>query len=169
MRSRAVEDGERRDLQNETSLSGHEGSEVEPGSSDIYQFPKPVKRTRLNDIKHRKERSQTQERQLARSYRESGFEKAKRIAGSGSWGEVIADVDPGEWLLVEAKETSTGKLTLNSDWIKKISYQAKKMGRRWWTVHCWIGEETGPYEKVVVLDEKHFFELMKLLHAKEDS
>lgn len=164
-----IASGQGRGFQDEASLPGHEGNEILGGSSDLYKYPKPVKRTRVNDIKHRKERSQAQERELARSYREAGCEKAKRIAGSGSWGEVVADVDPGEWFLVEAKETRTGKITIDPGWITKVSTQAKQMARPWWALHVWIGEETGPYKKAVVLDEKHFFDLVKRLNDKEDS
>lgn len=154
---------EGRIIQAEASLPGHESGQEQSSGSNLYKHPKPVKRQRINDIKHRKERSKAQERELARSYRKSGLQEAKRIAGSGSWGEVVADVDPGEWLLVEAKETRGGKLVINSEWVSKIAHQSRQMARPWWALHCWVGETTGPYEKVVILDEKHFFEIIKLL------
>lgn len=162
-----IANGEGRDIQDKTPLPGHESGEEFTSVSDIYQFPKPAKRQRINDTKHIKNRSKTQERELARSYRSVGFEKAKRIAGSGAWGEIVADVDPGEWFLVEAKETSKGNFTTKRDVIQKIAHQAKQMGRPWWVIHEWIGEASGPYEKVVVMSEKHFFELMNLLKERE--
>lgn len=146
--------------QTEADLSRHQGVRELAGLSDL-RFPKPLRRPK-NETKARKDRSKHQERELARCYERSGFAKAKRVPGSGALAGLPADVDPGEWFLAEAKETRTGKLTLNPEWIRKIAAQAKQMGRPWWAVHCWVGQETGPYSKVVILDHDHFFELMRL-------
>lgn len=149
-------------------LSGHDSREVESSSGDVYKWPKPQRRTK-NDTKHRKERSKSQERGVARSYRESGFSSAKRVAGSGNIAGLPGDVDPGSWFLGECKETRSGKLVVDPEWVEKIEAQSRQRGRPWWALHLWIADTTSNYRKVVVLDEGHFFQLIRRLKAYEEA
>ncbi|SRR5258708_34666346 len=154
-----------------SSLSGHEGGSEFASPGDIYKHPKPIKRQRVNDIKHRKERSQAQERELARSYQRIGFPQARRVPGSGAIASLPGDVDVEDLLLVEAKESRRGTLTINPDWIGKIRYQARNAGKKWYCLHAWVAKETGNYEKVVVVGEDVWLNLiaqLKVLQERED-
>lgn len=152
----------------EVNLTRHESDTEQQHSSELHiQFPRPTKLK--NDTRSRKNRSKNQERELARSARLAGFSTAKRVPGSGALAGLPADVDYGEWFLGEAKETRTGRLTIDPEWIKKISNQARQVGRPWWVLHAWVGGETGPYNKVVIMDEKHFFGLMRQLNDSIDT
>ena len=149
-------------LQAQTSVPGHDSEEVVGSSEHVYLFPKPTRKPKLkNDTRARKQRSKHQERELARSYRLAGFPKAHRQDLSGSLRDKPGDIDPGDYLLAEAKETRQGRLVLDPEWISKIRIQAKSLSRPWYALHAWVGREIGDYYTVAIVDEKHFFQLIK--------
>lgn len=150
----------------EEDLSRHDSTQEQSSSSD-YKFPKPHRRPK-NDTKHKRERSQDQERELSRSYRVAGFPQARRVPGSGALAGLPADVDPGSWFLGEAKQTRQGRLTIDPEWVDKIRDQSARIGRPWWVLHAWVAGDNTNFRKLVILDEQHFFEIIKRLKAYED-
>lgn len=120
-----------------------------------------------NTTKTRNNNSKNQERNLSKRYQDVGFEKARRVPGSGSISILPGDVDPGEWFMGEAKMTRTGKLTIQPTWIRKIAEQAKQMGRPWWVLHTWTAEGLDQFTKCVTLSEDTFYELLRRLKAAE--
>lgn len=150
----------------EEILPRHDSGEEQPSSRELYKFPRPIRRP-TNDTQHKKQRSKAQERGIARSYGIAGFKTAKRIPGSGAFQGLKGDVDPGEWFLGECKQTRGGRLVIDPRWYDKIEYEARNLGRPWWAVHAWIGDETSNYRRVVILNEPHFFELIRQLKGYE--
>lgn len=114
------------------------------------------------DVKHNKQRSQAQERDLAKDYKDAGFNKARRVPMSGALHEaaLLADVDPGEMYLVEAKQTRSGKLVLENAWLKKIKAEAASQNRKP-LLHAAIALEEGQYERWVSMPEEDWFQLLK--------
>lgn len=114
------------------------------------------------DVKHNKQRSQAQERDLAKDYKDAGFAKARRVPMSGALHEaaLLADVDPGEKYLVEAKQTRSGKLVLETEWLKKITAEAASQNRRP-LLHAAIALDEGQYERWVAMPEGDWFKVLK--------
>lgn len=114
------------------------------------------------DVKHNKARSQAQEREIAKDYKDIGFEKARRVPMSGALHDalLLADVDPGEKYLVEAKQTRSGKLVLENTWLKKIKAEAASQNRKP-LLHAAIALDEGQYEKWVSMPEEDWFNLLK--------
>ena len=114
------------------------------------------------DVKHNKARSQAQERDIAKEYKQAGFTKARRQPVSGALHEALlfADVDPGEIFLVEAKQTRSGKLVLETEWLKKITAEALSQNRKP-LLHAAIALDEGQYERWVAMPEDDWFELLK--------
>jgi len=150
---------------NEEEISEHSSDEEQPGGGELYKFPK-VRRPR-NDPKARKDRSKAQERGIARSYRESGFQAARRIPGSGAFQGLKGDVEVENYLLVECKETRTGRLVVEPAWFDKIEKEANQAGKRWWAVHGWVASSTSDYRKFVVVPEKTWLDIMGQIKAYE--
>jgi Holliday junction resolvase len=116
----------------------------------------------LRDVKHNKARSQQQERDIAKDYKDAGFAKSRRVPMSGALHEalLLADVDPGEKYLVEAKQTRSGKLVLETEWLKKITAEAASQNRKP-LLHAAIALDEGQYERWVSMPESDWFELLK--------
>ena len=114
------------------------------------------------DPKHNKQRSQAQERDIASKYRDAGFEKARRQPMSGALHGALlfADVDPGEIFLVEAKQTRSGKLVLENEWLRKIKEEAHSQNRRP-VLHAAIALDEGQYERWVCMPEEDWMLLVK--------
>jgi hypothetical protein len=151
---------------NEEELPQHNSNQEQCSDSELYQFPKPKRRPR-NDPKARKDRSKAQERGISGSYRSAGFTQSRRIPGSGAFEGLKGDVDSGSWFLAECKQTRGGRLTIDPHWYDKIEREARDLGRPWWVLHAWVGNETSNYRRVVILDEDHFFQLIKRLKDYE--
>jgi hypothetical protein len=73
---------------------------------------------------------------------------------------LFADVDPGERYLVEAKMTRSGKLVLETEWLKKITAEAASQNRKP-LLHAAIALDEGQYERWVSMPESDWFELLK--------
>lgn len=121
------------------------------------------------DVKHNKQRSQAQERDLAKDYKDAGFNKARRVPMSGALHEalLLADVDPGEKYLVEAKQTRSGKLVLETAWVKKIKAEAASQNRKP-LLHAAIALDEGQYERWVSMPEEDWFQLLKEYKALDN-
>lgn len=105
-------------------------------------------------IKSLKNRSQHQERLVAKSYVAAGFPKAKRQAMSGAMRALPGDVDPGHLLLVECKETRTGRMIINPDWLEHVEQQSQDLGRAgFYALHAWVAKDSDNYKRVVVVSE----------------
>lgn len=112
-------------------------------------------------IRSLKNRSKHQERLIAKDYVKAGFPKAKRQAMSGAIAILPADVDPGSLLLVEAKQTRTGRMIIDPDWLEHVEKQSKDMGRAgFYALHSWISKDMDNYKKVVVVSEPLWFALL---------
>jgi len=111
--------------------------------------------------------SQNQERAIAESFKEIGFKNSRRQPGSGAFNMILGDVDPGELLLAEAKQTRSGQLTIKHDWIVKIEAQAKQMNRPWWALHTWVAKGESNFRKSVVISEEFFFYILKRMKDAE--
>lgn len=122
----------------------------------------------LKDVKHNKARSQVQERDLAKDYKDAGFDKARRVPMSGALHEalLLADVDPGETYLVEAKQTRSGKLVLETEWLKKIKAEAASQNRKP-LLHAAVALDEGNYERWVSMPEEDWFQLLKQMKAMD--
>lgn len=122
----------------------------------------------LKDVKHNKARSQVQERDLAKDYKDAGFDKARRVPMSGALHEalLLADVDPGEMFLVEAKQTRSGKLVLENEWLKKIKAEAASQNRKP-LLHAAVALDEGNYERWVSMPEEDWFQLLKQMKAMD--
>jgi Holliday junction resolvase len=114
------------------------------------------------DVKHNKQRSQSEERKINTEYKAAGFDKSRRVPMSGALHEALlfADVDPGERYLVEAKMTRSGKLVLETEWLKKITAEAASQNRKP-LLHAAIALDEGQYERWVSMPESDWFELLK--------
>lgn len=114
------------------------------------------------DVKHNKARSQAQEREIAKGYKDIGFTKARRVPMSGALHEaaLLADIDPGEKYLVEAKQTRSGKLVLETVWLKKITAEAVSQNRRP-LLHAAIALDEGQFERWVSMPEQDWFNILK--------
>lgn len=114
------------------------------------------------DPKHNKQRSQAQERDIASKYKDAGFENARRQPMSGALHGALlfADVDPGEIFLVEAKQTRSGKLVLETEWLKKIREEASSQSRRP-VLHAAVAVDEGQYERWVVMPEADWMLIVK--------
>lgn len=121
------------------------------------------------DVKHNKQRSQAQERGIGQGYKDAGYTKARRQPSSGALHEALlfGDVDPGERWLVEAKQTRSGKLVLETDWLKKITAEAISQNRRP-LLHAAVALDEGQYERWVALPEEDWFDLITELKSLED-
>lgn len=159
-------------MRNESGLEipGYDGEEIISSSGSGYKLPKPERRPK-SDIKARRSRSKSQEDRVAVDYQRSGFPKAKRVFGSGAFKErvMLGDVDPGEWILAECKETRSGGLNIKREWVNQIRRESAAMNRPWWALHAWIADDTSNFEKVVILDEAHFFEILRRLRSYEET
>ena len=118
-------------------------------------------------IKKLKARSRSQELRVAKDYREVGFHLSRKVPMSGSLADHKGDVDPGELLLVECKETREGNLTITTDWLAKIQKEAFDKGRRWYGLHAWVAKDSGHFNKVVVVDEDLWFEVLTAYKKRE--
>lgn len=118
----------------------------------------------LRDVKHNKQRSQAQERDIADKYKDAGFKKARRQPSSGALHEALlfADVDPGERWLVEAKQSRSGKLVLEPGWLRKVTEEAAKLGRRP-LLHAAVALDEGHFERWVAMPEEDWFNILKEL------
>lgn len=116
------------------------------------------------DVRHNKQRSQAQERDIAGKYKDAGFNKARRQPSSGALHEALlfADVDPGERWLVEAKQSRSGKLVLEPDWLRKIKEEAFSQNRKP-LLHAAVAVGEEHYERWVALPEEDWFDLIKEL------
>jgi len=114
------------------------------------------------DVKHNKQRSQAQERNIAEGYKAAGFAKSHRVPMSGALHEAVlfADVDPGEKFLIEAKQTRSGKLVLETGWLKKIKLEAAAVGRKP-LLHAAVALDEGNYERWVAMPEEDWFNIVK--------
>lgn len=121
------------------------------------------------DVKHNKQRSQAQERDIAGKYKDAGFHKARRQPSSGALHEALlfADIDPGERFLVEAKQSRSGKLVLEPEWLRKIKAEAASQNRRP-LLHAAVAIDEGQYERWVALPEEDWFNLIKELKDLEE-
>lgn len=122
------------------------------------------------DIKHSKDRATAQEYAVRDEYREAGYTKARKVPGSGAYHDaaLFSDVEVENLLLVECKETRTGKLTIDPEWVKKVEGEAKAMGKRWWAIHAWAAEGEAHYDKLVIVDQQTWMDLVKQLKDLEE-
>lgn len=105
-------------------------------------------------IKALKNRSEQQERDIAKGYVAAGFPKARRQAMSGAMRVLPGDVDPGKLLLVEAKQTRTGRMIIDPGWLLQVEKQSRDLGRAgFYALHSWVAEGTDNYKKVVIVSE----------------
>jgi Holliday junction resolvase len=118
------------------------------------------------DPKHNRQRSKAQERSVEGEYKAIGY-KAHRVPGSGAFHEALlfADVDVENLLLVEAKETRTGKITIDPEWVGKVRAEAAAKGKRFWAIHAWVAEGEKHYDKLVIMDQDTW---MTLLQERKD-
>jgi Holliday junction resolvase len=137
--------------------------------SGMGQKNKPSDELIAKDVKHNKQRSQAQERDVAGKYKDAGFQRARRQPSSGALHEALlfADVDPGERWLVEAKQSRSGKLVLEPDWLKKIKEEAASQNRKP-LLHAAVAAGEEHYERWVALPEEDWFDLIKELKDLED-
>ena len=113
-------------------------------------------------IKALKNRSRDQELKIAKDYKEAGFPRAKRQTMSGALAILPGDVDPGELLLVEAKLTRQGQLVIKTDWLAQVRRQSEELGRRgYFALHAWVADENEHYNKVVVVDEDLWMQVLR--------
>jgi hypothetical protein len=73
---------------------------------------------------------------------------------------LLADIDPGERYLIEAKQSRSGKLVLQTEWLKKIKAEAASQNRRP-LLHAAIALDEGQYERWVSMPEEDWFKLLK--------
>lgn len=105
-------------------------------------------------IKTLKNRSEQQERDIAKSYVAAGFPKARRQAMSGAMRVLPGDVDPGSLFLVEAKQTRTGRIVIDPGWLEQVEKQSRDLGRAgFYALHAWVAKGSDNYKKVVVVSE----------------
>jgi Holliday junction resolvase len=114
------------------------------------------------DVKHNKQRSQAEERKIATEYKDAGFDKSRRVPMSGALHDalLLADVDPGSTFLVEAKMSRSGKLVLETEWLKKIKAEAASQNRRP-LLHAAVALDEGQYERWVAMPEEDWFKTLK--------
>src|SRR5665213_176629 len=112
-------------------------------------------------VKALKNRSEQQERTIAKGYVAAGFPKARRVPMSGAIASLKGDVNPGSLLLVECKETRQGRMVIKPDWLLQVRKQSKDMGRAgFMALHAWVGEGSDNYYKVVLVDESLWFAIL---------
>lgn len=112
-------------------------------------------------IKALKNRSEQQERLIAKGYVVAGFPKARRQIMSGAISTLKGDVDPGSLLLVEAKQTRSGKLVIDPDWLEKVEKESKDLGRAgFYALHGWVSKNMDNYKRVVVVSEPLWFAIL---------
>ena len=112
-------------------------------------------------IKALKNRSEQQERLIAKGYVAAGFPKARRQAMSGAMRVLPGDVDPGSLLLVEAKQTRSGKLVVEPKWMEQVEQQSKDLGRAgFYALHGWVAKGTDNYKRVVMVSEPLWFAIL---------
>lgn len=120
-------------------------------------------------IKSLKNRSKDQEREVAKSYQKAGFPHARRIPMSGAIQHWKGDVDPGELLLVECKQTRSGKLVIEPDWLAQVQKQSKDIGRAgFYALHGWVAKDTEQYHKIVVLPEELWLAILGEWMGREE-
>ncbi len=130
------------------------------------------------DPKHNRQRSQAQERSLADDYKDIGFSKARKQPGSGAFHEAMlySDVEVEDLFLAECKETRTGKMVIDPEWVGKVRAEAAAMSKKFWAIHSWVAKDEGHYKKLVVVDETTWMSLLRernelrkeLEHALDD-
>jgi Holliday junction resolvase len=137
-----------------------------PGYSKAEQLANGRNRNKIDmikkDPKHNRQRSKAQERSVEGEYKAVGY-KAHRVPGSGAFHEALlfADVDVENLLLVEAKETRTGKITIDPEWVEKVKAEAAALGKRFWAIHTWVAEEEANYKKLVIVEQDTWMTLLK--------
>jgi Holliday junction resolvase len=138
------------------------------GMKKNRQVNSPADEDRLikKDVKHNKDRATAQEYAVRDEYREAGYLKTRKVPGSGAYhdAQLFSDVEVENLLLVECKESRTGKLQIEPEWVKKVSQEAKMMGKQWWAIHAWTAEGEQHYDKLVVVDQQTWMDLVKQLH-----
>ena len=113
-------------------------------------------------IKALKNRSEQQERLIAKGYVVAGFPKARRQAMSGAMRVLPGDVDPMKLLLVEAKQTRQGRIVIDPQWLLQVRQQSRDLGRAgFYALHSWLAEGDKNYLKVVIVDEALWFAVLK--------
>jgi hypothetical protein len=141
-----------------------------PGYSKADQLANGRNRNKIDmikkDPKHNRQRSQAQERSVTDEYKDIGY-KARKVPGSGAFHDamLLADVDVENLLLVEAKETRTGKMTIDPEWVGKVRAEAHALGKRFWAIHAWVAEGEKNYDKLVIMDQITW---MTLLAERKD-
>lgn len=117
------------------------------------------------DIKHSKDRATAQEYAVRDEYREAGYPKTRKVPGSGAYHQAIlfSDVEVEDLLLVECKESRSGKLQIEPEWVSKVDGESKAMGKPWWAIHAWVAEGEKHYDKLVVVKQETWMDLMKQL------
>jgi hypothetical protein len=115
------------------------------------------------DPKHNRQRSQAQERGLTDDYKEIGFPKARKVPGSGAFHEAMlySDVEVEDLFLAECKETRTGKMVIDPEWVGKVRAEAVALGKKFWAIHAWMAKDEGHYKKLVVVDETTWMSLLR--------
>jgi Holliday junction resolvase len=137
-----------------------------PGYSKADQLANGRNRNKIDmikkDPKHNRQRSQAQERSITDTYKDIGY-KARRVPGSGAFHDAMlyADVDIDNLLLVEAKETRTGKITIDPEWVEKVKAEAQAIGKRFWAIHAWVAEAESNYKKLVIVEQDTWMTLLK--------
>jgi hypothetical protein len=118
-------------------------------------------------IKKLKNRSEQQERTVAKSYVAAGFPKARRQAMSGAMRVLPGDVDPGTLFLVECKMTRQGKMIIDPDWLEHVEQQSRDLGRAgFYALHSWIAKGSDNYKKVVVVSEPLWLAILSKWNAE---
>lgn len=113
--------------------------------------------------------SKSQEDRIAKEYQKAGFPKAHRVLGSGAFKKrvMVGDVDTEDLLLVEAKESRRGTLTIKPEWIDQVTREAKDKGRPWACLHAWVAKNNENFRKVVIVEESTWLDLLKQLKDSE--
>ena len=121
-----------------------------------------VEKKTKTPIKSLKQRSEEQERRIAKGYKQAGFPRARRQWMSGAIATAKADVDPGELLLVEAKETRQGSLVIDPEWILKVRRESQDVGRQgFFALHAWVAKDNEHYYKVVIVEESLWLQILE--------
>jgi hypothetical protein len=119
-------------------------------------------------IKALKNRSRDQELKIGKDYKGAGFPHARRVPMSGAISTMPADVDPGELLLVECKQTRTGRMVIDPKWLAQVEKQSIDSGRAgYYALHAWVAAGDEHYHKVVVVDEKLWMQILKQFKEAE--
>lgn len=122
------------------------------------------------DVKHNKDRATAMEYAVRDEYREAGYLKTRKVPGSGAYHDAIlfSDVEVEDLLLVECKESRTGKLQVEPEWVSKVEGESKAMGKPWYAIHAWVAEGEKHYDKLVVTKQETWMQLIKQLHDLDE-